>query len=70
MDNTKDLFKEKIDDLVVLLKDNKFKNKFIDAINKDINIPMINEKTEKKIFNSLYNVLIKHVENAINEINE
>ena len=70
MDNTKDLFKEKIDDLVVLLKDNKFKNKFVDAINKDINIPMINEKTEKKIFNSLYNVLIKHVENAINEINE
>ena len=70
MDNTKELFKEKLDDLVDLLKDNKFKNKFVDTINKDINIPIINEKTEKKIFNSLYNVLIKHVENAIKELNE
>ena len=70
MDNTKELFKEKLDHLVELLKDRKFKNKFVDTINKDINIPMINEKTEKKIFNSLYGVLIKHVENAIDEINE
>lgn len=70
MDNTKDLFKEKIHHLVVLLKDNKFKKKFVDTINKDINIPMINEKTEKKIFNSLYEVLIKHVESAIDEVNE
>ncbi len=70
MDNTKELFNKKLDELVEMLKDNKFKNKFVDTINKDINIPMINEKTEKKIFNSLYKVLIKHVENAINELNE
>ena len=70
MDNTKELFKEKLDDLVDLLKDDKFKNKFVDTINKDINIPIINEKTEKKIFNNLYKVLIKHVENAIKELNE
>ena len=69
MDNTKELFKEKLDDLVDLLKDDKFKNKFVDTINKDINIPIINEKTEK-IFNNLYKVLIKHVENAIKELNE
>ena len=70
MDNTKELFKEKLDDLIELLKDSKFKNKFVDTINKDINIPILNEKTEKKIFNSLYNVLIKHVEKAIDELNE
>ena len=70
MDNTKELFKEKLDDLVDLLKDDKFKNKFVDTINKDINIPIINEKTEKKFFNNLYKVLIKHVENAIKELNE
>ena len=68
MDNTKELLNNKLDDLVEMLKDNKFKNKFVNTINKDINIPIINEKTEKKIFNSLYNILIKHVENAIKEL--
>ena len=50
--------------MINLLEEKEFKNKLIQKINECIDIPMINEKTEKKVFNSIYN----HIVNTIKEI--
>ena len=34
--------------VINILKDDKFKQMFIDEINHDVNIPILNEKTEEK----------------------
>mgnify|MGYP001236653302 FL=1 len=61
------LKKEMAEQLIELLKDKEFKHELIDAINKDIDIPVLNEKTEKKVFNSLYKVLVNQVENVLHK---
>lgn len=61
------LKKEMAEQLIELLKDKEFKHELIDAINKDIDIPVLNEKTEKKVFNSLYKVMVDQVENVLNK---
>lgn len=43
--------------LVEVLNDDKFEKNLIDSINDDIDIPMLNEKTEKKIFKKLVKIL-------------
>ena len=43
--------------LVEVLNDDKFEKNLIDSINDDIEIPMLNEKTEKKIFKKLVKIL-------------
>lgn len=55
-------FKE---DLLLLLESDKFKDNFIDELNEAVDIPILNEKKEGKIFKSLYNVLIKVVKKNI-----
>ena len=68
MDNTKTLTKEKLDDLVKLWKEDGFREEFVDALNDDIDIPLLREKTEAKIFKRIYNVLLKHVEKAVEKL--
>ena len=68
MDNTKNLGKVKLRDLLELLKENEVRENFIDALNDDIDIPLVREKTEAKIFKRIYNALLKHVEKAVERI--
>ena len=68
MENTKTLTKEKLGDLMELLKENGFREEFVDALNDDIDIPLLREKTEAKIFKKIYNALLKHVEKAVERL--
>ena len=43
--------------LMELLSDDVFEKKIIKAINEDVDIPMINEKTEKKVFKAIFKVI-------------
>jgi hypothetical protein len=43
---------------IELLDNDEFKKHLIRELNEDIDIPIINEKTERKIFNSIYKVII------------
>ena len=70
MDNTKDFFEEQFLEVIELLKDKEFKEKFIDALNDDIDIPLMREKHEEKIFKKIYDLLLKHVDKAIKKIND
>ena len=54
--------------LVELLKDKRFRNDFVDKVNENVDIPMINEKTEEKVIKSLYKILLQQVENAVEEL--
>ena len=48
-----------IDDLVDVLEQKDFKKKLIKKLNKNVNIPFINEKTEKVVLESLYDNIIE-----------
>jgi hypothetical protein len=65
MSNTKDLLKQHADDLVQLFKTTEFKNSFVKAVNDDVDIPLLNEKTERKIFNRLYNLVVEEVDKLL-----
>jgi len=54
LDNVKN-----IDFLLNMLEKKKFKKKLIKKINKSVDIPMINEDTEKKIIDTLYDLIIE-----------
>ena len=43
---------------IELLDNDEFKKHLIHELNEDIDIPIINEKTERKILNSIYKVII------------
>ena len=54
------------DHLISTLEKKDFKKKLIKKINEDIDIPMIGEKTEKKVFDKLYDLLLKGIKEVIN----
>ena len=54
--------------LVELLNDNEFKKDFVRKVNDNVDIPIINEKTEKKVINTLYKLMVEQVEVAIQKI--
>ena len=58
-DNANELKEQMMVEVIELLRQDNFKKDLVKAINKDVNIPMINEKTEKKVFDSLYDLLVK-----------
>lgn len=64
----KDLVKEAIKrnfELFIELVDNdEFKKQLVKELNEDIDIPIINEKTERKLLNSIYAVVIKSMKKA------
>ena len=47
--------------VVELLENKGFKNKFIKKLNDAVDIPIINEKTEKKVLDKIYDLLLKTV---------
>ena len=49
-DNAGELKDKMMNEVIELLREDEFKKDLVKAINKDVNIPMINEKTEKKVF--------------------
>lgn len=65
MSNTKDLLIKHADELVELFKTNEFKKSFVKAVNDDVDIPLLNEKTERKIFNRLYNLVVEEVDKLL-----
>ena len=54
--------------LVELLNDGEFKKDFVRKLNENVDIPIINEKTEKKVINTLYKLMVEQVEVAIQKI--
>ena len=54
--------------LVELLNDNDFKQDFVRKVNANVDIPIINEKTDKKVINTLYKLMVDQVETAIEKI--
>ena len=55
------------DHLINTLEKKDFKKKLIKKINEDIDIPMIGEKTEKKVFDKLYELLLKGMKEVLND---
>lgn len=43
---------------IELLDNDEFKKHLVRELNEDIDIPIINEKTERKILNSIYKVIL------------
>lgn len=62
MSETKDLI---LDEMKDLLNNKEFMKQMIKAINDDIDIPMLNEKTERKVFEKLYKILCDELLQAI-----
>ena len=54
--------------LVELLNDGEFKKDFVKKVNDHVDIPLINEKTEKKVINTLYKLMVEQVELAIEKV--
>ena len=57
-----------LDALVEMLEDKEFKKDFVKKLNKNVDIPIINEKTEKKVIETLYKLMVEQVIAAVNKI--
>ena len=66
--NSKKYLDEQFASLIETLKDDSFKKELVKNINEDIDIPILSEKTEKKIIDKLYSLFINHVEKAAKKI--
>jgi hypothetical protein len=47
--------------LVEVFEQEKLKNQLVDNINECIDIPIINEKTEKKLFDGIYGIFLTNI---------
>ena len=59
-----------IDTLIQLLQEDEFRKDLTKAINEDVDIPIINEKTEKKIINKLFDVMSKEVVKVLGKMKQ
>ena len=59
MSENVDLPQQAFDHLIELLEKKDFRNTLIKELNEDIDIPFINEKTEKKAMDALYKLIVK-----------
>lgn len=62
----------KINDIVVeqiidLFEKKNFKKKLIKRLNDSVDIPFINEKTEKTVLNKIYDLLIDSLKDLVDE---
>lgn len=57
------LSQQALEHIISLLEKPEFKSTLIKSLNDDIDIPFINEKTEKKAINALYKLIIKSMKN-------
>ena len=53
--------KKLLGDLVELLKDDDFKKTLLKELNKEIDLPVLNEKKEGKLFKVIYDVLLRFI---------
>ena len=67
---TKKYMRENLVELVELFKSEDFSKELIKSINVDVDIPLLNEKTEKKIFKSLYELVARHIEKVIMDVHD
>ena len=51
-----------------ILSSEDFKNSFLIELNKSIDIPILNERSEHTVFKSLYKILVRTVEDALDEV--
>ena len=63
MSDTADLSQQALDHFIELLEKKDFRNTLIKELNEDIDIPFINEKTEKKAMDALYKLIVKSLKN-------
>ena len=54
--------------LVELLNEKEFKKDFVRKVNEHVDVPMINEKTEQKVINTLYKLMVDQVDRAVEKI--
>lgn len=52
-----------LDNVIKLLEQKNFKKKLMKQLNNDIDIPLINEKTEQKILDKVYEIIISTIKN-------
>lgn len=52
--------------LVDLLEEKDFKKKLVKELNDSVDIPIINEKTEKKVMDKIYDTVVKAIKNINN----
>jgi len=56
----------KIADFIIgKISDPETKAKVVAKLNEDVNIPILNEKTEEKIFSALYDVVVNVLESGL-----
>ena len=72
MSDTSELSQQALDHFIELLEKKEFKKTLIKSLNEDIDIPFINEKTEKKAIDALYGLIVRslksiELENLINK---
>ncbi len=63
---------EKMDDMALahileFLEKKDFKKKFLKKLNDNIDIPIINEKTEKKVLDKVYDVMVDALESIVDK---
>lgn len=63
---------DKIDDMALahlleFLEKKDFKKKFLKKLNDNIDIPIINEKTEKKVLDKVYDVMVDALEGIVDK---
>ena len=63
MSDTNELSQQALDHFIELLEKKEFKKTLIKSINEDIDIPFINEKTEKKAIDALYGLIVRSLKN-------
>jgi hypothetical protein len=57
-----------LNSVVELFKNDDFEKDFVKKLNDQVDVPLINEKTEKKIIKSLYKLVVEQVELAVEKI--
>ena len=56
---------EVVKQMLKILEQKDFKKKFIKKLNDSIDIPIINEKTEKKVLDKVYGVMVDTLETLV-----
>jgi hypothetical protein len=57
-----------LNSVVELFKNDDFEKDFVKKLNDQVDVPFINEKTEKKIIKSIYKLVVEQVELAVEKI--
>ena len=52
-----------LEELIDLLEKKKFKKKLISTLNKNIDVPIFNEKIEKKVLDKFYELVLTSIKN-------